>query len=277
MALLLKKFCRENGSRWSKIKRYILKDENFFFEGSNLELVYEEKKLLELVYELILCIDTNLSTLSGNFDTYEGCCIIWAKNIVTYAKEAYNSAQIGNFISFAMMQRCIVENYVCACFIKRYEEERLWEKWFLSSMTSTSNLLKKLTGRVDKHEQFRVEIDELCYERDISIEYDLKATYGWTSEIIKKKKPTFFDLCEYIDKSIYDDYRWLCDFSHGVNAINKVYRFTFVQSYMHLLMKFVLYLQRSFEELLDDIADQSYWKQKQMFWDAIEEWEIEFN
>ena len=259
------------------MKRYIPEDVNIFFEESNLELVYEEKKLLKLVYELIVSIEANIPMSGGNFDTYEGCCIIWARNIVTYAKEAYNNAQIGSFISFAMMQRCIVENYVCACFIKRYKEEKLWKKWFLSSMTSTSNLMKKLTGRVDKYEQFQIDIDELYHESDISAECDLNSAYGWTSEIIKKKKPTFFDLCEYIDKSIYNDYRWLCDFSHGVNAINKVYRFTFVHSYINLLTNFVLYLQRSFEELLDDIEDQSYWKQKQIFWDAMIEWELEFN
>lgn len=90
-----------------------------------------------------------------------------------------------------MMQRCIVENYVCSCFIKRYKEERLWKKWFLSSMTSTSNLMIKLTGRADKYEQFQIDIDELCRESDISMECDLKSAYGWTSEIIKKKKPTF--------------------------------------------------------------------------------------
>lgn len=193
-------------------------------------------------------MDENLLLWCGNFDTYEGCCMMWAKNIINYAKEAYNSVQIGNFVSFAMMQRCIVENYVCACFIKRYEEERLWEKWFLSSMQSSLNLAKKLSGRGDKYEKVQMNINDLCHEKDMPEVCDLKSSYGWTSEIIKKKKPTFFDLCEYIDKSIYNDYQWLCDFSHGVNAVNKTYRFTFVESYMNLITNFVLYFQKSFEE-----------------------------
>lgn len=255
----------------------MLTDEDFFCEEANLELVYEEKKLLKLVYELIVSIETSLPKVGGNFDSYEGCCIIWAQNIVMYAKEAYNSARIGNFISFAMMQRCIVENYVCACFIKRYEEERVWQKWFLYSMISTSNLLRKSNGKVADNEQFQIDFNELYHESGISDECDLKAAYGWTSDIINKKRPTFFDLCEYIDKSIYNDYRWLCDFSHGVNAVNKVYRFTFVESYIHLITNFVLYLQRSFEELLGDKADQSYWQKKQIFWNAMKEWEIQSN
>ena len=251
------------------MKKYLLENGQFFFEESNCELVYEEQKILELIHELIRVIDKTVQGLDSNFDTYEGCCNLWIKNIMCYAKEAFNSIQLGNFVSFAMMQRCIMENYVCACYVKRYEEEKLWEKWFVSSMISTSDMLNKVTGDKGKYKQLQLNIEEFCAEVGVSVNWDVKGTYGWTSEVINKKRPTFFDLCDNINSSYYKDYRWLCDYAHGVTAINKIYRFTFVESYISLLTTFVLYIQRSVEELIDDVVDQSYWNQKQMFWDAM--------
>lgn len=254
------------------MQKYLLENGEFFFDELNCELVCEEQEIIKIVYELLVVIDRTVQGLDGNFDTYEGCCNLWLKNIINYTKEAFNSVQLGNFVSFAMMQRCIVENYVCACFIKRYKDERLWEKWFVSSMVSTSFMLNKLSK--NKYQHLQLNIDEFCNEAGISVDWDVKATYGWTSEIIKKRRPTFFDLCDNINPSYYNDYRFLCDYAHGVNAINKTYRFTFVESYIHLITTFVLYIQRSVEELQDDITDQAYWKKKQMFWDEMKVWRI---
>lgn len=258
------------------MKNYLLENGQFFFDVSNCELVCEESEILESIYELLLVIEKIIHGLDGNFGTYEGCCILWIKNIINYAKEAFNSAQLGNFVSFAMMQRSIVENYVCACFIKRYKEERLWEKWFVSSMASSSYMLNKLTGNKGKYERAQLDIDKFCVELGVSIDWDVKSTYGWTSEILKKKRPTFLDLCNNINSNYYKDYRWLCDYAHGVTAINKIYRFTFIESYMYLLTTFVLYIQRSVEELIVDVVDQSYWNQKQIFWDKMKAWEVKY-
>ncbi len=250
-----------------------LGNEYFFAQEDNLELVFEEQEKLETIYRLLQSADQYIQRLKGRFDTYEGCRYLWIQNIMKYAKEAYNSAKIGNFISLAIMERCIIENYVCACFIQRYEKERLWEKWFISSIISSCNMLYKSTKDNQKQEEIQKYIDELCRDRGISIDWDVRSEYGWTSAVLKKKKPTFYDLCEFVDLDIYKDYRMLCDFCHGVNAVNKIYRFTFVETYLNLLSMLVLYVQKSIKELIEDSLDQNYQEQTILFWNMMEEWE----
>lgn len=150
---------------------------------------------------------------------------------------------------------------------------RLWEKWFISSMITKCNMLYKLTKNNQKQEEIQGFIDELCCDRGISIDWNVKSEYGWTSVVLKKQKPTFYDLCEFVDLDIYKDYRMLCDFCHGVNAANKMYRFTFVDTYFNLLCILVLYVQRSTEELIEDCLDENYWEQKMLFWNTMKEWE----
>lgn len=253
------------------MKHYPLENTAFFWEEENLEIVYDEEEKLKIIYEILQSIDAKVQILKGGFDTYEGSCNLWIKNIMNYAKEAYNSIQIGNFISLAIMMRCIVENYVCACFVKRYKDERLWEKWFISSMVADKDMLYKSNNDKQKQEKAQKEIDGFCNEIGITINWNTKDSYGWTSEILKKKKPNFFNLCEFINPSIYKDYRYLCNYCHGINAINKVYRFTFYETYLNLLSILVLYVQRSAEELVGDLLDQTYWNQIELFWNMLKE------
>ncbi len=248
-----------------------MKDYRFHNEY-NLEVVYDEMEKLKVIYKLLEIIDVKIQKLEGNFDTYEGSCNLWIQNIVNYAKEAYNNAQIGNFVSFAIMQRCIIENYVCACFIKRFKKERLWEKWFISSMASTSDMVQKFTRDTQIQIKAQSEVNEFLDKISITKNWDMKASYGWTSEILKKKNPSFYDFCKFIDPSIYRDYRLLSDFSHGVNAINKTYRFTFVDTYLNLLSTLVMYVQKSTEELVGELLDESYWEQTDLFWNMMTEW-----
>ena len=142
----------------------------------------------------------------------------------------------------------------------------------ISSMASSNNMLYKLINDNQKQEKAQKEMDEFCSEIGMNINCDAKASYGWTSEILNKKRPSFFDLCEFINPSIYNDYRYLCDFSHGVNAINKTYRFTFIDTYFNLLSMLVLYVLRSTEELVEDLLDQYYWEQKNLVWNMMKEW-----
>ncbi|MGF6989737.1 hypothetical protein M2150_000980 [Lachnospiraceae bacterium PM6-15] len=238
---------------------------NLFHAESNMELVYEEKEILHSLREFLLVVEEEILGLRGGFDTFEGCCNLWVQNMLSYAKEAYNSIEVGNFISLAMMARCMLENCVCGVYIHRFEEQRLWEKWFISSAIARQTEACNLTSNTDVQRRLEESVKVLYEERGV-IDWEVKNKYGWTAPVVGKKQPNFRELCEFsdlFDPYVYKDFRRLCDYCHGTQAFGKIYRFTFVNTYLYLIFVLVRYFQLSVEEMRRGYLSERYLMSKE--------------
>jgi len=112
---------------------------------------------------------------------------VWHLHLKNLTIELFNSFVHGNLISVAAMTRAIIECYVYLSVIKKEQNARLLEDWFLCSLIVGSKKYAK-----DGKDRVLRSVEQYCQDKEI----DYSEAYvrlrenenGWLSSIIKKKK-----------------------------------------------------------------------------------------
>jgi len=169
----------------------------------------------------------------------------WRLHLKDLIIELFNSFVHGNLISVAAMTRSLIESYVYLKVIKKEENARLLENWFLCSLIVG-------TKKYDKDNQDKILgiLEQYCQDNSI----DYLETYAllregensWLSTVIKKtnkQRISFKDACNYISESeVYNDFQDASSFVHGQDAISKMQPFLFYTSICHKFYTMMSYI-----------------------------------
>ena len=216
-----------------------MKKELLFYNCENMELVEGNRDILFLFRLYIEELEKMKKEGYFTVEEYEGACNVWFGSLLELIKEAYNNLVIGNFYSYTMIGRTIIENYVCFYLIKKYKKEELWKKWYYNSLNQSVQKLKKLAPEYDGTKEACRQFEEICREQNIEDTEgrEYARDYGWIESVLnvpKKKKISFKMLCENVDEEIYEDFSKLSESVHGVSIFEKIGKFTFEESFFHM-------------------------------------------
>lgn len=244
-----------------------------FSNPENLEFPMDEEELMELLRDYLEEIDNLLAadgdTMSGVND-YDSVCRLWMENLQTYAKEAFDNLLIGNLYSMSIILRTIVENKIYFLYIRKFREEELWKNWLVFSHLKMLRSIGKASDSecrllfqrvLEEYELKEKEFsDYLKNEKEV---YD----YQWLRPVFQGKRLNFRELCRHLgQEETYEDYRQLCNYTHGQNLYMKIGTFTFYNTIIHKIVILVECMMHCAEEYfgnewtaqLDEIRIQMY-------------------
>ena len=178
---------------------------------------------------------------------------LWRKHLNDIINELFNNFIHGNLLSAAAMTRTLIECYVYISILIKEQDPKLIEDWYLCS------LMMKVKEGDDAENKILGLIKTCCttFGRDFAQVYQKfykKGENRWLSAVIDKKRITFHDACEYLERpEIYDDFQDLCSFVHGQDVYSKMMPFTFYSSICGKLYVMCYYIFESIR--LFDLED----------------------
>ena len=183
--------------------------------------------------------------------SYQWTIDLWASYALELSKEAMNNIIIGNFFSFATLNRTIIECYVYSYCIKNFKEEKLWERWI------SHNINKKIFNGFP--EGVEKEYSKVFFNTFKGHNNKIREN-EWLRDVIskpKREKIYFNDICNLVkskDESIgdiYSDYQKMCDYVHGTDLFIKLFSFIFYDTYYQLIAIMFKYISKSLVSLAD--------------------------
>lgn len=155
---------------------------------------------------------------------------LWYSHLKELIVELFNNFIYGNLLSVAAMTRTLIECYVYVSILMKEQSNELSEEWFLCS------LMMKVKKNDNLESKAIEKIKSYCKESGLDFEevynrFPKNNENAWLTRVIKKKRVTFHDACEYLGEvEIYEDYQHLCAFVHGQDIYSKMMPFTFYSS-----------------------------------------------
>lgn len=201
-------------------------------------------------------------------ETYEGVCSLFATSIIEYAKEWYDNVIMGHFHSASMINRGIIENYVCFKLISEYRQEELWKYWLIHSFNHIPYIFGEKEMPLDIKGYFNFICDKINIDKEFLDKY-IHKNYGWAYKFTKKF--SFYNLCKLIDKRIYNDYRIVCEYVHGTNVLQKRTPFMFNVSLLSMFSMLVVYLDLFIVSYCVENLDSYYVVLRDALYDIIKE------
>lgn len=191
---------------------------NLFRNKTYLWKVDELQPLLDLLCKYIESIDEMVEkNKCDKTDSYEGTCYLFAKSIMEYAKASMDNLLLGHFKISSIINRIILENYVCFELIYQYKEEALWKYWIIYSFYHSQDkfgkkdkkMLKKFKDKMIKENK----IEKIYFNKFIN------ERYGWTFKV--NDVFNFRGLCDLVDVFHYKDFIYESEYVHGVSLFQK--------------------------------------------------------
>ena len=219
--------------------------DKLFCNQINACRVYDCKKITDLVRRYIACVDKELPQMDPQ-EQYgsDGICRKFLKSIVEYAKAACDNIYLGHFNVANIINRVIIENYVC---IKAMQKnDTVWKYWHVHSWYITPRKYADDEGITERLDQA---VERLSEEYKIDPSFlnskVIGKDYGWIFPICKHY--TFRSLYENVAPEVQDDYRTMCEFSHGVSYFQKEDPFTFDSSQLNTLSILFTYVHLAYQ------------------------------
>ena len=178
--------------------------------------------------------------------------------MIEYAKAAYDNMLLGHLKAANILNRTFIENYVCLKLIMKYKDENLWKYWMVHSCYNTPRKYgaDALPARIENH------FSEMCLRLEIESDFlekkIIERDYGWIWKI--GHNFNFRELCNNIDPRIYEDYRMMCEFTHGTSLFQKMNSFTMESSIINMLSIVYLYLYLLMTTCFPEVRDCSFYK-----------------
>lgn len=223
-----------------------------------MEAVYDFKELLNKIKEYILLLEEYIDEerFLHKTETYEETCFLFKKAIVEYAKEGFNCILTGSFYAVNMINRSMIENYVCYYLVTKHRDLELWKYYRIHSyfvkMYQHDNIKLQLDNR------FNAILKNYDIDKSILNTKDFRRNYGWT--FLLGKNLSFRDLAESVDSTLYEDFKFLSDYSHGVSLLQKQGTFTFYQTILPMYFRFYYCIQSLFLSTYYDGTDIREWE-----------------
>lgn len=229
-------------------------DHREFYNSENLEAVYDHRELIDELGHYIHIIDKYYSS-SHEFLCKDDQKMIrlFTSALLEYSKEAYNSVLRGNFYAAAMLNRAMIENYVCLRIVLDHPEKELWKYWEVHSYM-------KAVKRKNLPE-LEVELLKFCEKSGVDPSLLKKREFndskGWLLPVTRQL--SMKSLCSLVDPAIYEDYQDLCDFVHGISLFQKQMTFTFYDTVIPMFYRLFEYIACFSETCFADDLDDEYW------------------
>lgn len=219
------------------------------YDESNIELFENEENyyyierynfLLELLREFIEIVDEMvIDKKCDNTDCFEGVCYLFAKSIIKYAKASMDNLMLGHFEVSSIINRTLLENYVCFELIFKNKEEALWKYWLVYSYYHVHDQFSKRNKEMlDKF------MKRMINRQNIEIEFSEKyidKPYGWTFKI--NKNFNFKGLCKLVESSDYKDFKYESEYVHGVSLFQKEAPFGTEGAVLNVISLLFIYVQ----------------------------------
>ncbi len=222
----------------------ILSDKLFCNEY-NMLLVSDFANLTNMIYEYIQYIDTRIQSLEPiGTNEYALGCWRFCKSIIEYAKAAWDNIYLGHFYTANIINRTIIENYISMKAV--LSSEILWQYWRVHSCYNTP---RKYADNEECENHLGHIYDRICKRYNIDQDFlnpkVIRRDYSWIYPI-QKHNYSFKTLCEIVDPDVYEDYRMLCEFTHGVSFFQKDSYYSTESSYINMLSTLFVYTQYTF-------------------------------
>lgn len=223
----------------------IVEFDKLFCNQMNVCRVYDCKTITDLVRKYIACIDNELPQMDAKEQySSDGICHKFLKSMVEYAKAACDNIYLGHFSVANIINRVIIENYVC---IKAmHKNDTVWKYWHVHSWYNTP---RKYAGDEAVPDTLIHAVERLGMEYGIDPDFMnpkvIGKDYSWIFPICKHY--TFRTLYENVAPEVQDDYRTMCEFSHGVSYFQKEDQFTFDSSQLNTLSILFTYVHLAYQ------------------------------
>lgn len=245
--------------------------EDIFFGNSTHESYVEEySELFYLMQDFICIIETIIDEKKyREDDSYEGVCGLFAKSIIDYGKASIDNLFLGHFHVSNMVNRTILENFVCLKVIKEHEELGVWKYWIVYSYYNAHRKFGKKGVPSDLQELFDDVVEQYDIEKDF-LKFAINKQYGWAYKVNPRMKFTFKGLCKLADYKYYKDFTYESDYSHGTSFFQKkapYLLFGSVESVLSILFTYMLF----FAELYcEDMLTSEYFECREIIYDYFE-------
>lgn len=196
-----------------------------------------EKKEVRALKNYIDYVEKELREYRGVDANYKSVSCLFMNKHLDYLREALLSLSLGNYNSFAVCARIMIENYVGFELLKKYRKRNVWKDWYLWSYykavkTLESNAKKEIVDKVKKA------YVELCEVLGVDSDYITDTnSYGWLKRVEPLKKYNFNYACRLIDSNLYDDFVFYSSYVHNNDMVSKT---NWV--HMGLLTKFIHFI-----------------------------------
>lgn len=232
-----------------------------FKDGRNQCKVEEYNAIFSMLYDYISVIESIVTKKKCNqTDCFEGVCYLFAESIVAYGKASFDNLVLGHFHVSNMVNRTILENFVCLNIISQFKEFDLWKYWIIHSFYNAG----KKVGINGVPDELKGKFGEMCKRYDIEtdfLEFAVKKNYGWTYKI--NKNFTFEGMCKLIEKYHYEDFKFESDYVHGSSLFQKVVPYSLFGSVESVISILFTYMQYFIEFYCEDLLSTEYFKRRE--------------
>lgn len=210
---------------------------DFWYDIYNIEK--EEVKRLKKYIDYVEKELRHFKAISCNYDSIVS---LFINKHLDYVQEAFTSLLLKNYNAFSCVMRIMIENYVSFIMIKKYKNKEIWKDWYLWSFYK----------QIDKvnlepyHTKVKENYEKMCDNLNVPSDYIKNAqSYGWLKRVLKLKNYSFKNVCDLVDKSIYDDFSYLSGNIHNTDMYTKT---NWID--MNLLTKFLFILYSYTEKMV---------------------------
>lgn len=186
--------------------------------------------------------------------TFEDVCYLFAKDIVSYSKMAYDNFVLGHFHVTNMINRVVIENLVCLDVIFNDGKEELWKYYLVQSYRNS--IIKPQEGLRKRDISFLetmyrdYQISPEFYQKELRILPNgknakrayIEEDYGWSYKV--NNALNFRGLCDLVNKSDYLDFKMMSDYSHGTAIYLKIGGFCSIDHVMSMISSMYIALYR---------------------------------
>ena len=230
-----------------------------FGNDYNSAMMLEYKFLLDPLREYVACVENCISKLpDAESESFDNVCKMFANTMLEYAKATIDNILIGHVKAANILNRTIIENYVCLKAIIEHEEKMVWKYWLVHSFYNTP----RKYGNETLPDRLRNNFLRMCSRLDIEAEFlekkIIEKNYGWLWKVTNNF--TFKGVCNLINSDAYDDYKLTSEFSHGTSFFQKIYSFTMDSSVINMISIVYLYLYLLMTSCFPKLIDNQFWK-----------------
>lgn len=169
-----------------------------------------------------------------------------------YSKQAFYNLVLGNYEIYNASLRILIENYIVILGIKK-GKSNTWKKYYLQSGASVISYFsnKKLDTFDALVESFQ-KVKEKENLTDIKIEEKV-FNYDWLSTDDRKIK-SFKDACDALDSQVYEDFKFLSNYTHSISYIYKFSKTNY--SFLNSISIHLTYLSKIIDILNIEVSNE---------------------
>ena len=210
-------------------------------------------QIADLVRKYITRIDKYIESFNPYKENhYKNTCYLFLRSIVDYAKASSDSFYLGHFSTTNIINRTIIENYVCLKALLQHEI--LWKYWYVHSLYNTPLKYVDDPSEVDEKliQIWKSKCDE--YEVDPAFIKIIRKDYSWVYPVCKDTN--FKALCDIISPGTHSDYKMMCEFTHGTSFFQKEDPHTFISSQLNSLSILFTYVYLALVDYCPNFFDK---------------------